>query len=400
MVALGDGEKLLPRLRVADAQRHLGVGGGQRVAQLHPAHQRPRLPHQHCALGPDGEGHLQRTARAGALHVLHRQPALRVGLGVRREVGGQGQGVVQRLFVALDLPEGVFGESRHHGPGRQRGPSLAPRQAHRPERGKAGQNVRARIGQRPGPPQHRRLIQRTGQPLGGDGLGRHLGGEAGGKGVGHALELVGAPAAQPEQGGGRQGGGGAAVLGGLPLGGGKAHRRKGAQALAVLAQPLHVHDLMEGQLGGLAQEGGVPLGPPRTEGAEGPLRHGLALHPLQLPHLGGAGDVEDCGGGLGEGQRPLDGDELFEGGGPPHAPKGRQLLLDAPLAEGRDDLGGQLGVDAHHQPIGPPHLDAAGVDGPAVEVLGLALDAGRPRGGPEAGQLEGLGEGQLLLGLA
>jgi len=164
--------------------------------------------------------------------------------------------------------------------------------------------------------------------------------------------------------------------------------------------PLHIHDLMEGQLGGLAQEGGVPLGPPRAEGAEGPLRHGLALHPLQLPHLGSAGDVEDGGGGLREGQRPLDGHELFEGSGPPHPCQRDRLLLDAALAEGRDDLGGQLGVDAHHQPVGPPHLDAAGVDSPAVEVFGLALDAGRPRGGPEAGQLEGLGEGQLLLGLA
>ena len=77
-----------------------------------------------------------------------------------------------------------------------------------------------------------------------------------------------------------------------------------------------------------------------------------------------------------------------------------RLLLDAALAEGRDDLGGQLGVAAHHQPIGPPHLDAAGVDGPAVEVFGLALDAGCPRRGRERGQLEGLGEGQLLLGLA
>ena len=48
----------------------------------------------------------------------------------------------------------------------------------------------------------------------------------------------------------------------------------------------------------------------------------------------------------------------------------------------------------------PPHLDAAGVDGPAVEVFGLALDAGCPRRGRKRGQLEGLGEGQLLLGLA
>ena len=138
MVAPGDGEQLLPRLGVADAERHLRVGGGEGVAQLHPAHQRPRLPHQHCALGPDGEGHIQRAACAGALQVLNAQPALGVGVGVGRQVGGEGQGVVQRLFVALHLPEGVFRKGRHHGPGREERSPLLPRQAHRPEGREAG----------------------------------------------------------------------------------------------------------------------------------------------------------------------------------------------------------------------------------------------------------------------
>ena len=138
VVAPGDGEQLLPRLGVADAERHLRVGGGQGVAQLHRPHERGRLPRQHRALGPDGEGHIQRAARAGALQVLNAQPALGVGVGVGREVGGERQGVVQRLFVALHLPEGVFRKGRHHGPGRQDGSPLLPRQAHRPEGREAG----------------------------------------------------------------------------------------------------------------------------------------------------------------------------------------------------------------------------------------------------------------------
>ena len=138
VVAPGDGEQLLPRLGVADAERHLRVGGGQGVAQLHRPHERGRLPRQHRALGPDGEGHIQRAARAGALQVLNAQPALGVGVGVGREVGGEGQGVVQRLFVALHLPEGVFRKGRHHGPGREERSPLLPRQAHRPEGREAG----------------------------------------------------------------------------------------------------------------------------------------------------------------------------------------------------------------------------------------------------------------------
>ena len=260
--------------------------------------------------------------------------------------------------------------------------------------------MRSGVGQRAGAPQHRRLVQRAVQRLGGESLGREGRLEAGGEGIGHALELVGTPAAQPQHRRGREGGGGRAVLGGLPFRRRKAHRLQHAEAAAVLAEAVCIQYLVEGQVGGLAAEGGVPFGPPCAEDVQYPLRHGLALHPLQLPHLGGAGDVEDGGGGLREGQRPLDGHELFEGGGPPHTCQRDRLLLDAALAEGRDDLGGQLGVDAHHQPVGPPHLDAAGVDGPAVEVFGLALDAGCPRRGRKAGQLEGLGEGQLLLGLA
>ena len=94
--------------------------------------------------------------------------------------------------------------------------------------------MRSGVGQRAGAPQHRRLVQRAEQRFGGESLRREGRLEAGGEGIGHALELVGAPAAQPQHRRGREGGGSRAVLGGLPFRRRKAHRLQHAEAAAKL----------------------------------------------------------------------------------------------------------------------------------------------------------------------
>ena len=96
--------------------------------------------------------------------------------------------------------------------------------------------MRSGVGQRAGASQHRRLVQRAEQRFGGESLRREGRLEAGGEGIGHALELVGTPAAQPQHRRGREGGGSRAVLGGLPFRRRKAHRLQHAEAAAVLAE--------------------------------------------------------------------------------------------------------------------------------------------------------------------
>ena len=54
----------------------------------------------------------------------------------------------------------------------------------------------------------------------------------------------------------------------------------------------------------------------------------------------------------------------------------------------------------YHQPIRPPHLDAALVDGAAVQIFGLAFHLHGPCREDELRQIQQLGKGELLLGLA
>ena len=185
----------------------------------------------------------------------------------------------------------------------------------------------------------------------------------------------------------------------LPLGDGEAHRLDGAQALAVLAEALHIQDLVEGQ-GRLRAVQRARLVPPGAARGDLPLGHRLAAEQLQLLEAGAAAHVQDGGGGLAKGHLAVGGDQLVKDGGPLDPAQGGLPLLDAAVGQGGNHLGAALGKDGRHQPVGPPHLDAAGVDGPAVDVLGLPLDGGAPGGEGERGQVERPAEGQLLLGLA
>ena len=51
-------------------------------------------------------------------------------------------------------------------------------------------------------------------------------------------------------------------------------------------------------------------------------------------------------------------------------------------------------------PYAPPHLDAARVDGAAVQIFGLAFHLHGPCREDELRQVQQLGKGELLLGLA
>ena len=150
----------------------------------------------------------------------------------------------------------------------------------------------------------------------------------------------------------------------------------------------------------LALEGGAVPAFPGAEGVDLPFGHRLAVEQPQLRDEGAAAHVQDGGGRLGKRDGPVGGKQLIQNGGPLHPPQRDLPLLDAAAAQGGDSLSAALGADRRHQPIGPPHFDPPGGDGPAVDVLGLPFHRGTPGGKAEGGQLQRFLEGQFLLGLA
>ena len=75
-------------------------------------------------------------------------------------------------------------------------------------------------------------------------------------------------------------------------------------------------------------------------------------------------------------------------------------MLSTTVSYRSDHLLLQLGIHARRQLIGPPHLDPALVDRPAIEVLCFAADHGAEGGIVQRGQFDGPVKRQLLLGLA
>ena len=396
MEALGNGEQFLPGLGVIDAQADLRVGRSQRLSQGDAAHTDGFLPLQNCSLRPDGKGNFQCAACTAAPQILGAEPALRRKLGVRWGVQLQRQGQFQYLFVAFQFGQTVFPKGRDRYPAGKRPMIFLKRQQRRAEGSKAGQDLCPGIRQRPRTGQGSGFVQCTGQRFRDKFPGRLLRLEFCGEGIRHTLQLVRPPGPQLKHQGSGQLTGGVA----LPFCDGKAHRLGHTETAAVLTEAVHVHHLIEAQGHALALQGGVPFGPPGTLDGQFALCHGLAVEDLQVPDGGVPADVQDCGGRRRKRKLPFHGHQLFQRCGPPHPGKGGELLLDAALGQGRDDIGAHLGVDRDHQPVGSPHLDAARVDSAAVEVFGLALHLHGPGRKNKLRQVEKLGEGQLLFGLA
>ena len=147
-------------------------------------------------------------------------------------------------------------------------------------------------------------------------------------------------------------------------------------------------------------QGGVSFGPPRAGKVQLPFHDGFAPQDLYLLHAGCAGNIQYGGRRLGKTDRSLCRKQLFEIGCPAHPTQRDQFLLHSAVREGRNELRLVLGVDGRHQPKGPPHLNAAGRDGPAVDVLGLPFHLCRPGRKGKLRQLQLFGERQFLFRLA
>ena len=159
MVAFCNGKQCFPGLCVIDAEGDLRVGRGQLLPQRNAAHAGSLPAAEDGTLHPDRHRDIQRTARAAALQVFDAEPALRIercGLG---GFGRDGQGQLQRLFVAFQLSKAVLAKRRHKNPRRHHPASFLPEQLRRADGRKAGQDLCPGIRQRAGPGQGGRLVQ-------------------------------------------------------------------------------------------------------------------------------------------------------------------------------------------------------------------------------------------------
>ena len=144
----------------------------------------------------------------------------------------------------------------------------------------------------------------------------------------------------------------------------------------------------------------VALGTPGTGNDQYTLGYGFPVQELEVSDRGIAAEVQNGGGRRGKMDLALDRDQLFQHSGTPHPGKGDQFLLHPAIRKGRDDIRFDLRMHRYHQPIRPPHLDAARVDGAAVQIFGLAFHLHGPRREDELRQIQQLGKRELLLGLA
>ena len=195
-------------------------------------------------------------------------------------------------------------------------------------------------------------------------------------------------------------------------GGDERHVRvEGAEALKVgrLGQKIHfllrddphlIQHLIEVQVHALALQCRIALGTPGTGNDQHALGNGFPVQELEVSDRGISAEVQNGGGRRGKADLALDRDQLFQHSGAPHPGKGDQFLLYPAIRKGRDDIGFDLRMHRYHQPIRPPHLDAAWVDGAAVQIFGLAFHLYGPCREDELRQIQQLGKGELLLGLA
>ena len=144
----------------------------------------------------------------------------------------------------------------------------------------------------------------------------------------------------------------------------------------------------------------VVLGTPSAGNDQPALGNGFSVQELEVSDRGIAAEVQNGGGRRGKADLALDRDQLFQHSGTPRPGKGDQFLLHPAIRKGRDDIGFDLRMHRYHQPIRPPHLDAARVDGAAVQIFGLAFHLHGPCREDELRQIQQLGKGELLLGLA
>ena len=244
------------------------------------------------------------------MQVLDAEPALRIercGLG---GFGRDGQGQLQRLFVAFQLGQAVLAKRRHKDPRRHHPAGFLPDQLRRTDGRKAGQDLCPGIRQRAGPGQGGRLVQGAEQRFGTEALNYRLRLKLRREGIGHTLQLVGPPCPQPQHHGGTEGTGGFP----LPLCGREPDRFGHAEAAAVLTDALHVQHLIERQVHTLALQGAVPFCPPGAEDVQRPLGHSLGIQDLEVVEGGCPGNVQDGGGRRRKGQLTFHRDELVEHG--------------------------------------------------------------------------------------
>ena len=186
----------------------------------------------------------------------------------------------------------------------------------------------------------------------------------------------------------------------LPFRQGEAYRLHHAKTLAVLGQAVHIQHLLERQSRAQALQFGFLLGTPGTLHPYFALDHRFAGQQPYLLCSGCACNVQHRRRRAGKSQLPFGRDQLIQHRNAAHALQGVQLLLNAAIGQCSDHLRFVLGAHGRHQPHGTPHLHAARIDHPAVEVFGLTLHHRRPGRKVKFRQFQLLCKGQFLFGLA
>ena len=180
----------------------------------------------------------------------------------------------------------------------------------------------------------------------------------------------------------------------------KANRFQNTQTLAVLGHAVQIHHLIEWQGCRLTLQAAIAFRTPGALDTYLALDNSLARQKLYLPYRCRAGNVQNGGRRLCEHHFPFYCDQFFQHRRTAHPGQGLQLLFNAAVRQRSDQLCLVLCMKRDHQPIGPAHLDAVRVHGPAVEIFGLAFHHGRPAGEGKFRHFQLFCKGQLLFGLA